>query len=635
MERLRQKRDAKWSLIRRTLDGGAVPPEEFEASGTSPDGLLEGYETSVKAADEAADKRVEMAEATAKLAELERSIDEGESEVAMRRDRLQGVRDEAADHERRWRHIWSGAPFDPLRPDEMLHWVDRREALRSAAEALDRARRAERRFRDEEAEHVRLLRNELTSLNPEAVDVGGGLLELIENARKFHQSHQLERDRAKDLVSRIREARSDLNDARARLAGARDAQARWRDDFSVAVGDLGLDISSSPDVIEIQLGHLDDMRSVADRVEDLRANRVDKIHRDIEDFHKAAQEMVAKVAPDLGPRDPFDAVVELGTRIDRDERARRDAEAIAKRISELADQIGEQERSATDAGDIVRNLQTRAGVQSPDDLRGEIEKAEQLRQCKLDLDRTIRTLEEQGDGHPVEVLEQECASTDPDESKSREQSIHEDIERLRRQHEDVRDRLRIAKGEFDAVGGGRAAADAAVDRQAAVAEIQEVAERYVRARTSAELLRWAIDRHRTEKQAPMLRRASRLFATLTLGSFSQLELDYEDDAPKLVGCHTSGGRVQVQGMSDGTVDQLYLALRVAALEDYLDRARPLPFIADDLFINFDDERSAAGIRVLDELAGRCQVIFLTHHEHLVDIACQTLGRDLPVVRLSG
>jgi len=39
-------------------------------------------------------------------------------------------------------------------------------------------------------------------------------------------------------------------------------------------------------------------------------------------------------------------------------------------------------------------------------------------------------------------------------------------------------------------------------------------------------------------------------------------------------------------MSDGTVDQLYLALRIAAIEDYIDHAQPMPFIADDLFINF-------------------------------------------------
>ena len=86
-------------------------------------------------------------------------------------------------------------------------------------------------------------------------------------------------------------------------------------------------------------------------------------------------------------------------------------------------------------------------------------------------------------------------------------------------------------------------------------------------------------------------------------------------------------------MSDGSVDQLYLALRVAALEEYLDQAPALPFVADDLFINFDDDRAAAGLQVLAQLANSCQVIFFTHHEHLVDIARQALPQPAPVLRM--
>jgi uncharacterized protein YhaN len=68
-------------------------------------------------------------------------------------------------------------------------------------------------------------------------------------------------------------------------------------------------------------------------------------------------------------------------------------------------------------------------------------------------------------------------------------------------------------------------------------------------------------------------------------------------------------------MSTGTADQLYLALRIAAIENYLDHAEPMPFIADDLFINFDDKRAAASFQVLGELAKKTQVLFFTHHEH--------------------
>ena len=132
----------------------------------------------------------------------------------------------------------------------------------------------------------------------------------------------------------------------------------------------------------------------------------------------------------------------------------------------------------------------------------------------------------------------------------------------------------------------------------------------------------------------MLKRAGELFAILTSGSFQTLQLEFdEDDKVELAGIRQDGRRVAVAGMSEGTMDQLYLALRVAAIEDYLDHAEPMPFIADDLFINFDDKRAAAGFRVLSELAKKTQVLFFTHHQHLLDVAQRALGASVLAVTL--
>ena len=102
-------------------------------------------------------------------------------------------------------------------------------------------------------------------------------------------------------------------------------------------------------------------------------------------------------------------------------------------------------------------------------------------------------------------------------------------------------------------------------------------------------------------------------------------VDHDDNTPKLAGVRSDGATVvPVDGMSEGTVDQLFLALRVAAVEDALAQGAKLPFLADDLFINFDDERAAAGFKVLAELARKTQVLFFTHHAHLAEVADRAL-----------
>lgn len=81
-------------------------------------------------------------------------------------------------------------------------------------------------------------------------------------------------------------------------------------------------------------------------------------------------------------------------------------------------------------------------------------------------------------------------------------------------------------------------------------------------------------------------------------------------------------------MSEGTTDQLFLSLRLAAVEQSVMSGVRLPFLADDLFVNFDDDRSRAGLEVLAELAGATQVLFFTHHAHLADMAREVVGADI-------
>jgi uncharacterized protein YhaN len=87
-------------------------------------------------------------------------------------------------------------------------------------------------------------------------------------------------------------------------------------------------------------------------------------------------------------------------------------------------------------------------------------------------------------------------------------------------------------------------------------------------------------------------------------------------------------------MSDGTADQLYLAIRLASLENYLKNSTPLPFIVDDILVQFDDRRASATLEALSDLARQTQVIFFTHHRHLVDLARSRLADGVAVHTLS-
>ena len=141
-------------------------------------------------------------------------------------------------------------------------------------------------------------------------------------------------------------------------------------------------------------------------------------------------------------------------------------------------------------------------------------------------------------------------------------------------------------------------------------------------------------RHRAGQQDPLVARAGALFRALTGGAFSGLAQTYDDaDTPRLAGQRAGGGTVAIEGMSEGTRDQLYLALRLAYLEDYAGRAEPAPFIGDDLFSTFDETRTGYGLDALAEIGARVQPILFTRHRHVADLARERLGAAVDVVAL--
>jgi len=81
----------------------------------------------------------------------------------------------------------------------------------------------------------------------------------------------------------------------------------------------------------------------------------------------------------------------------------------------------------------------------------------------------------------------------------------------------------------------------------------------------------------------------------------------------------------VDELSEGTRDQLFLALRLVAVEDHVAQGTPLPFLGDDILQSFDEGRAAATFRALLDFSRTTQVILLSHHQHLLELAQATLS----------
>jgi uncharacterized protein YhaN len=227
----------------------------------------------------------------------------------------------------------------------------------------------------------------------------------------------------------------------------------------------------------------------------------------------------------------------------------------------------------------------------------------------------------------VDEFISEASALDADSIGPELEELEKEIQRLEQERSALDQTIGTEKAELNRMDGSAAAASHAEEAERLLAGLESDVETYARLKIASFILARTVEQYREKHQGPMISRASEIFSQITRGAFSRLRAEYDEKGnPVLVGIRPiSEAQVTVAGMSDGTADQLYLALRLASLEQYLEHNPPLPFVVDDILLRFDDERSLATLKVLGELSQKTQVIFFTHHRHLVDLVEERLA----------
>jgi uncharacterized protein YhaN len=258
----------------------------------------------------------------------------------------------------------------------------------------------------------------------------------------------------------------------------------------------------------------------------------------------------------------------------------------------------------------------------------ELSTAGQKARTKRELDSRRRTLETQVVRQSLnapwdEFITQVIAEIPrADAIPSRMEQISSRVSELNGQRDAWINRRGELTNELQRWTGESISADLAARRQMVIAELEECSRQVVVVSLAKLMLNRAIERYRTKNESPALAAASQIFSKITAGHFEAVKAEIDiKGQPVLVGVrNNSNNVVSHEAMSDGTCDQLYLSLRLAALVQWLDVHEPLPLILDDILLNFDDERASATLRMLGDFAQKTQILFFTHHRHAVALA---------------
>jgi len=631
---IRHLRDQGWALIKAEwLQDGAEPNDIqlfLDASQGHFD-LAESYEAAVSKADDISDILRKDESRLGQAAALRAEVESLESELASHETRLQHTSEAHDELLREWRAVWHPLSIEPLTPQEMRSWLSK---AREICRELEDLRKAEAEAATDRAVMEDLYHELISCLTVLGEPAPGDLHygQLVQHAGRVRDEAEELRRTRNDLERIIKEQREVLERSTTLNARVEHDLAAWKEEWLTATALLATDADHQPIEIE-QL--LLDLADVTKRQVEIRQyeTRISAISRDYAEFSSEVAVLVARVAPDLAAAKAEDAVMALATRLRKESEKKTLRERLAAEIQEAVEKAKAAILAVQRYEEDLVHLCVQAGTKDPAELPTIDEKAAN----KARLLAELRGYEEQiailGAGQDrIEFLEQ-AATLSPDEVQVRRERLWEEKRDAESERDRLSDEIGAHKERLEHIDGSDKAAEKAEEIQGVIGELQFAVERLVRMRLARLIIDREIERYREANQGPVLCRASELFAAMTRNSFSGVRADFDNTTgePVLKAERSGGELLGIKVLSDGSRDQLYLSLRLSGLHRYLDGGTAMPFIVDDIQVHFDDDRSAAALKSLAELAGRTQVIFFTHHRHLLDIARSSLPEHIVAI----
>lgn len=633
----RRRRELGWQLVldawRHGVPEAARLAEFLEASAESD--LAAAYAEAVQEADELSDRLRREADRVAKRAALQAQQTQLDQRLAEVERKLQEGKCRRQRAWQAWVECWKPLGCEPRWPREMRAWLDRHRTLLAQAEAIRTAQQELECLEQRIAAQQQELQTRLAELGEAAV-AGHSLAARIGQCQALVDHLTAVAERRQRCESEHGRLEREASVAQKTAEQAESRLAEWHGQWAAGLKPLGLPPETPLEVVQEFLARLDDLFERVEKARDL-AQRIAEIERYAVRFQEDCAAITRRVAPDLAELSPEEQAEELVRRLRRASEDRQKQDMLRQ---QCARQETVREEARYTVEQMTAQLQAmcqEARCTDTEQLPAAIQASEAAAALCEQLQAVEEPLMHLCGGGTLEAMVAETEAIDADRLPLECGMLQEQIDRLAKERDELCESRGREQKTLETLDLSQAAADAGEEMQGLLARLESDARHYARLRIASAVLREGIERYRKKNENPVLRRASELFGQLTGGSFAELRAEVDSRGENvLVGVRGDGSEpVPLAGMSDGTCDQLYLALRLASLEHYLTENAPVPLILDDILVSFDDRRATAALAVLGELSRATQVLFFTHHEHLVELAEGCLPPEQLVVHRLG
>ncbi len=616
----RGRRESLWQKIRSRV---FPAPDEQPVEEVLP--TAGEYEFAVEAADMTADSRFAEAARVSQHAELLKRLAQMRNFIGLERARLEEVERATAGLKVQWQALADKYSLPSLGVAEMTDWLNRREIFvqryQNFTEVKEQAGVAGARAATMRAK----LSVALSAAGLQVCGESEGIAQAVSRIRTFVEAANNAAASKKVLLKKRGSAEKKLVDAEEQAGESRKLLEDWKQSWSESMRAIRLAPDAGAEEATARLGQFEELEEALDQRDRARADLA------------ASQETVARVEEEVTrlcgstrydrASRSADAVVEtLYERLNEGRSLAQRYRSIGERLQEAEKTSMQADQAKLQANRQLEKLKSAAGCATVEELVVAEKRSAEYQELK----REIQLVEERlvaASALPLQELLAQAAGQDLAQVEASLERADGDLQACTPQVEERHGKLIGAEAALGKVDGEADAADAEQRAADAAAKLSNLIAGYASARLSSSIIDGVIEAYQQRYQGPLLARASELFATITGGRFAKVATDFDEDRSILVGVRPNGRRETVGNLSSGTRDQLFLALRLAAIESHVVNQQPMPVVVDDIVVNFDDASAGATFKVLAELSQKTQVLFFTHHEHLLEKASSAIGPE--------
>lgn len=621
LQHYRARREQGWSLVQRAwLEGEDVTQEAQSFDPVRP--LSKAYMASVVDADRFADTMYQEAERVQKYTALNTQLGFVHQERDACMHKLENFEKQQEEMLQKWRQVWHANHIEPLSPREMRSWLMKVEAVRTLAEEITILQHEVQVQDKKRQDMIKVLQDALSLPAQESLD----FLTILHQAEEIlEKKREAQRARA-SLAELVREKERFVARCQVQEDEASEALRKIIRHWQNTMTDLGFPQDTKPGEASDYIENLQKMFTTLEEVHAL-AVRQEGIDRDALDFETRVRALALELELQEESQDLILLVARLKSRLQHALHEQTLQEQQIEEISALDKEISALKARQKAEEDGLSLFLAQVGVTSLAESIEVEERWQRFQTLRTRGDEMDSTLARIAQGQSIAHLEALALNWAGQDLAGHISSLQESVESLEPEIHALAEEIGREKNELSRMDGADKAARINEELEAKRARISRTTHSYIQTMLAAFVLRQEIERFRQEHQNPLLSKASEIFQTLTLESFSGLRADLDEaDRPILLGIRGDDQRVPVEGMSSGTRDQLYLALRLASLVWQAELSGPMPFIVDDVLINFDEDRVRATLQVLAQLSEKFQIILFTHQAVVRDLA---MGLNMP------